>query len=141
MGMEKVVFYQEKDDGQGGKKLVLNPTLFSVTAMGWAEGLAKCGKKTNNKRSQIRRFYDEVMKLNQLANVNSGGTALWDDILPYVNMLLAKAAYAQGRDLVSPEFVDFLKQCIEKVQTQKDLAVFTNFFEAFMGFYRQFRKD
>lgn len=53
-----------------------------------------------------------------------------------VHMLVAKAAYAEGRKLVSNEFVGFIRYSVEQIGTQKDLEVFVNFFEAFMGFYR-----
>ena len=56
-------------------------------------------------------------------------------------MLIAKAAYAQGRKKVSQEFMDLIKGCIAQVHIDKDLDVFANFFESFMGFYRQYRAN
>lgn len=56
-------------------------------------------------------------------------------------MLIAKVAYAQGRKKVSQEFVDLMKNCINQITKDKDLDVFANFFEAFMGFYRQYRAN
>jgi CRISPR-associated protein Csm2 len=51
-------------------------------------------------------------------------------------MLVAKAAYAQGRELVSPSFVSLLKSGVSQVETRRDLTIFANFFESFMGFYK-----
>ncbi|NLA75015.1 MAG: type III-A CRISPR-associated protein Csm2, partial [Deltaproteobacteria bacterium] len=56
----------------------------------------------------------------------------------YVNMLIAKAVYAEGRKKVTGEFVTMLKNCINQVHKAEDLDLFANFFEAFMGFYRKY---
>lgn len=134
-----VTFYKDKE------KRILNPTLFSDVAEDWADRIYKSGLETRhgkpelkrNKRTQIRKFYDEAIRLNALANDKANPEA-WDNILPYVNMLIAKAVYAQGRDHVTKDFTEFLKGSIKQIQDQEDMLVFTNFFEAFMGFYRQY---
>jgi len=135
-----ITFYKDKE------KRILNPTLFSDVAEKLADNIYKSGLQTKrgggpkleqNKRTQIRKFYDEVIRLNSLAN-NKTNPEEWDNILPYVNMLIAKAAYAEGRDHVSKEFTSFLKKCIGQIKDAKDMIVFTNFFEAFMGFYRKY---
>jgi len=134
--MDKIVFYKDKAKG------IVEPKLFSDVAEKAAAGIAKSGQKDgrirldHNKRTQIRKFYDEVMRLN--GNVKSKPDD-WDIVLPYINMLIAKAAYARGRNsLVTDEFVGMIKSCVEQVQKPADLDVFANFFEAFMGFYRQY---
>jgi CRISPR-associated protein Csm2 len=128
--MLEVSFYQDT------QKKFIRPELFSRTAEELAKSFA--GKGKHNKRSQIRKFYDELLRLNTLAN---NGNEEWGNILPYVHMLIAKATYAEGRDLVTGDFVDFLRKCIDQVQSHKDLDVFASFFEAFMGFYRKYQKD
>ena len=125
-------FYKDKE------KRILNPKLFSETAMGWAEKIYASGGKDANKRSQLRKFFDEVLRLNSLAKSNPKD---WDNIIPYVNMLIAKAAYAHGRKKVTQEFVDLIKGCIDQVHEDKDLDVFANFFEAFIGFYRKYGEN
>mgnify|MGYP000927383945 FL=1 len=90
----------------------------------------------HNKRTQIRKFYDEVVRLN--GNVKSNPDD-WETVLPFINMLIAKAAYANGRNtLVTDDFVALLKDCVSQVQKPADLDVFANFFESFMGFYRKY---
>lgn len=114
----------------------LDPTLFSVKAEALAKEIsADCeeSKKRENKRTQIRKFYDEVVRLDMEAKARP---AEWDNILPLVHMLTAKAAYAKGRKLVSDNFVNFIRSSIDQISGQEDLAVFASFFEAFMGFYR-----
>lgn len=127
-----VSFYKDKE------KRILNPVLFSETAMDWAEKIHVKGGRYANKRSQLRKFFDEVLRLNSLAKSNPGA---WDNIIPYVNMLIAKAAYAQGRKKVTQEFVDLIKVCIDQVHNDRELDVFANFFEAFMGFYRKYGEN
>ena len=128
--MDKIEFWQDRDN----KKI--DPTLFSVKAEDLAKELAQdCeqSRKKLNKRTQVRKFYDEVVRL-QMETKNSG--ADWDSILPLINMITAKAAYAKGRDLVSNNFLNFMRSSIEQIKEPEDLEVFANLFEAFYGFYR-----
>lgn len=135
----KIVFYKDRSKG------TIEPKLFSDVAEKTAEDIAKSGqtrtrdgemKLVHNRRTQIRKFYDEVLRLNGIVK---GNPEDWDHVLPYVNMLIAKAAYANGRSsLVTDDFVALLKECVAQVQKPSDLDVFANFFESFMGFYRRY---
>jgi CRISPR-associated protein Csm2 len=121
---------------------LLEPTLFSEKAEKLAKEIHTAGlndrqRLERNKRTQLRKFYDEVVRLNSIAN-NRANAEAWDNIIPYVNMLIAKAAYAEGRKLVSSNFTIFMKDSIGQIRGREDLAVFTNLFEAFMGFYKQY---
>lgn len=138
--MNKISFYKDKE------KAMIEPKLFSDIAEQAAEEIAKSGQAPSrdgraprldhNKRTQIRKFYDEVVRLNATAKASPEE---WDVILQFINMLIAKAAYANGRNkLVTDEFVHLLKECIVQVQKPADLDVFANFFESFMGFYRKY---
>jgi len=128
--MEKIEFWKDRDNRK------IDPTLFSAKAEILARNLAEdCerSRKKLNKRTQVRKFYDEVVRL-KMESKNSG--ADWDSILPLVNMITAKAAYAKGRDLVSDDFLSFIRASIEQIKEPEDLEVFANLFEAFYGFYR-----
>lgn len=134
--MNKIVFYKDKVKG------IIDPKLFSDIAEQAASDIARSGqtqgrtKLDHNKRTQLRKFYDEVIRLN--GNIKSNPED-WDSVLPFINMLIAKAAYANGRNkLVTDEFVNLLKECVAQVQKPADLDVFANFFESFMGFYRKY---
>jgi len=116
-------------------KRTLKPDLFSDTADRLAQRIHHADER-KNKRAQIRKFYDEVVRLNVQARSYPDD---WEKILPMVNMIIAKAAYAEGRKLVTEDFVEFLKESIRQVQDSKDLDVFANLFEAFMGFYKKCR--
>ncbi|MCK5507288.1 MAG: type III-A CRISPR-associated protein Csm2 [Desulfobacterales bacterium] len=122
------------------EKQILAPELFSKTAKELAKKLAEDHKKSGekeNKRSQIRKFYDETVRLDMLTKSRSEE---WVSIIPMVHMLTAKVAYARGRKLISENFMNFIKVSVNQIERPVDLNVFCNFFEAFMGFYRLYEK-
>lgn len=128
--MAEIIFWKDKENGK------VDPTLFSNTAEKLAKELAedcRASKNRENKRTQIRKFYDEVIRLDMAAKARPQE---WENILPLVHMLTAKAAYAKGRRLVSDNFVTFIRASIKQISGHKDLELFANFFEAFIGFYR-----
>lgn len=123
------------------EKKIINPQLFSGEAEKFAREIGRQGKEDRrrklNKGTQLRRFYDEIVRFQtQSKSLRDDDSEKWENLLPYVHMLVAKAAYAQGRELVSPSFVDLLKNGISQIETRRDLTVFANFFESFMGFYK-----
>ena len=117
------------------EKQLLDPKLFSKNAEDLAQLIGTEGKtdRNKNKNSQVRRYFDEVVRLNTMAQ--SGDTAM-EQILPQVHMLVAKVVYAKGRKLVTDSFVEMIKSGVEQIRDRKDLQVFTNFLESFMGFYK-----
>lgn len=129
---DKIIFYRDRDKG------ILNPVLFADAAENWAKEVHEKGGRNANKRSQIRKFYDEVLRLNGIVK---GSPDDWDHVFPFVNMLIAKAVYARGRKKITDEFVTLLKECTKQVTSPKDLEVFANFFEAFIGYYPQDEKN
>jgi len=128
--MKRIEFWKDRE------KRTVHPALFSKTAEELAKEIEadRKPKPKYNKRTQLRKFYDEVVRLTALAEKNPDEG--WANVLPMVHMLTAKAAYAQGRDLISPNFMEFIRNSVEQVKDPEDLNVFSNFFEAFMGFYR-----
>lgn len=129
--MQEILFWKDKE------AKILDPRLFSMHAENMAKAMTKDwenSNKTVNKRTQLRKFYDEVIRLNGYCQ---GDSVRWDRmVLPQVHMLTAKAAYAHGRKLISKNFMDFIKDSVDQVESSDDLKVFSDFFEAFMGFYR-----
>ncbi len=59
-------------------------------------------------------------------------------ILPQLHMLVPKVVYAKGRNLVTDKFVDLVKELVFFVKDKNDLKIANDFFEAFIGFYRQY---
>lgn len=120
----------------------LDPALFFQVAEQLAkdidiEGQDNRGNPKWNKSTQLRRFFDELVRLNMQAQAKEED---WGMIKPRVHMIVAKAAYAKGRDLVTDKFVTLVRDGITQVDSREDLQVFTNFFESFMGFYKALRK-
>ncbi|WP_141266736.1 type III-A CRISPR-associated protein Csm2 [Thermodesulfovibrio sp. Kuro-1] len=129
-GLPKIVFWADE------KAEMINPDLFSTVAEAWAKKIKEVGKiaKDKNKISQIRKFYDEVLLFSDRVKNEDQ----FKKMLPYLKMLNAKAAYADGRNHITKEFRDFIQDCVSLVNTKKDFDIFVKFFEAFMGFYRYY---
>jgi CRISPR-associated protein Csm2 len=115
--------------------------LFDDVAEAEARRIAGTGQarpKAENKPTQLRRFYDEIvlweMRVNQQPEK-------FDDFLPLIRMMNAKAAYAQGRGLVDATFTDLLRQTLAQVEDAKTMTTCKQFWEAFMGFYKLVGKD
>ena len=107
--------------------------LLNKTAQKWAEKISKDVKNT-----QIRKFFDQVLKLHQEAKHSNDFAG---EILPFVKMLNSKVAYASsrsssGKKLVNQAFVDMMSSCINQVDSKEKLDVFKLFFEAVIGFHK-----
>lgn len=114
----------------------IDPKLFSDHAEAMAVTVKKdyeSSREKLNRRSQIRKFYDEIIRLESIIE---NRPAAWDIVIPQVHMLVAKAAYAQGRGLISTTFLDFIRNSVKQIDNPRKLKIFSNFFEAFMGFYK-----
>lgn len=129
MEEDKISFWKDKEKG------IVKDKLFSETAKRWAEGINKKATSKTNNISQLRKFYDEVISFDSRLQ-GSQEKDEFEKLLPYIKMLNAKAAYAKARDLISDEFVDFIKKSISLVSDRKDFDVLKTFFEAFMGYYK-----
>jgi len=110
---------------------VLDPDLFSTTAEQVARIIGQ--NKNGNKPSQIRQFYEEVVMWEERARQNPDRFA---EYLPFIRMLNAKAAYANGRKNVDGNFVALISHCLKQVDDIESLRNFKLFFEAFLGFYK-----
>lgn len=109
----------------------LDPELFNSLAQQVAKEIAEA--RNTNKPTQIRRFYDEIVMWEEKVRQHP---ERFDEYLPYIRMLNAKAAYAEGRKLVDGAFVDLMSHCVKQVGKVEEMQVFKLFFEAFMGFYK-----
>lgn len=115
----------------------LEPELFDSKARQAAHTVA-VANTDRNKSTQLRRFYDELclweMRCAQQPDK-------FTEYLPFIRMLNAKAAYAEGRKLVDRTFVDLLQQTLAQVTDAETLTACKLFWEAFMGFYKQERPN
>ncbi|MFQ3675746.1 MAG: type III-A CRISPR-associated protein Csm2 [Endomicrobiia bacterium] len=128
-------FWKDKESRQ------IDPELFSIKAEELAKDIDKEGRDDRNnakknKPSQIRKFYDEILKFKGIIAKEPNK---FNELLPYIKILNAKAAYVMGRDLISNKFKDFIADSLKQVNDKDDFEVFASFFEAFMGYYKFYR--
>ncbi len=121
----------------GGSETPLDPELFNSTAQQAAKRIAAGGDRVN-KSTQLRKFYDELVLWDHKVLMHPDK---FEEYLPFIRMLNAKAAYAEGRKLVDANFVNLLHTGLKQVACPHSLHIFKLFMEAFMGFYKQERPN
>lgn len=114
--------------------------LFSDTAKELAIVIAENGRndKGKNKSTQLRRFYDEVCLWQEKVGHDE---SKFKENLPFIKMIAAKAAYANGRNLVDDSYLSFIEKGLKQVDSLQKFNTFKTFMEAFMGFYKCERRD
>jgi CRISPR-associated protein Csm2 len=120
---------------KAGEKL--DPELFNGIARNAAKEVANGGDRVN-KATQLRKFYDEIVLWDNKVLLHP---EKFDEYLPFIRMLNAKVAYAEGRKLVDHNFVNLLNNGLKQVVCAETLHTFKLFMEAFMGFYKQERPN
>lgn len=120
----------------------LDPELFNTIARN-AANMVRGTDDRVNKPTQLRRFYDELLLWEtRVSRVEEGKRKeAFAECLPFIRMLNAKAAYAEGRKLVDRNFVDLLHDTLNQVTSAEALTTCKYFWEAFMGFYKQERPN
>lgn len=119
----------------------LDPEIFNGIAQGLTKAIAyrDDGKPRNeNKPTQLRRFFDELVLWETRV---SQQPEKFNEFLPFIRMINAKAAYAEGRKLVDRNFVGLMHHTLGEVKDADSLATCKLFWEAFMGFYKLERQD
>jgi CRISPR-associated protein Csm2 len=117
----------------------VTPELYAGVAEAKAKAIAASGGNDQNKNTQLRRFYNELIQWNE--KVNTTGTISeradrYKKFAPLVKMLHAKVVYAQGRNRVDKNFVIMFRQVINEIKDPDTLHQAKLFMEAFMGFYK-----
>jgi len=120
----------------------LDPELFNGHAKAAAQEVSR-DDPYRNKSSQLRRFYDELINWETRISQQplDQQAEKFAEFLPFIRMLNAKAAYAEGRKLVDGTFVALLQHTLAEVTSAQSLTTCKHFWEAFMGFYKQERQD
>jgi len=117
-------------------------TLFSDIAKAKAETVFEAGGGKNgrkNKSTQLRRFYDELVMWFEKVHFErtpSDREAKYTEVAPFIQMLVAKVAYAKGRDHVDECFETLFAHLIRQISDAQSLKHAKLFMEAFMGFYK-----
>ena len=112
----------------------IKPELFDSIAKEEAKNIS--ADTRTNKPTQLRKFYDEIVMWDNKVAMHP---EKFTEYLPFIRMLNAKAAYAQGRKLVDHNYVSMLNNCLQQVDKAETMRTFKLFMEAFMGFYKQER--
>jgi len=94
------------------------------------------GGREKNKSTQIRRFYDELVGWQERIGNDD---EKFKHYAAFIHMLNAKAAYAEGCNLVTREFAQWLRGCIAQIDSPRTLNHFRLHFEAMLGFLKQIR--
>lgn len=113
------------------------PDLFSDKAEQAAQAVSAAAKEIN-KASQLRRFYDELVMWQEKVGNDD---AKFNESEPFIRMLKAKAAYAKGRGHVDANFRALFDRLIDQSTNAKTLRQAKLLFEAFMAYYKVFRKQ
>jgi CRISPR-associated protein Csm2 len=127
-------FWEDKENN------IPHSDLFSDKAKVASEkqsGFNKDGKTKKIAYSQLRNFYDEIVRYKSELAADENK---WKQKFPYIKMLNAKFAYSYARGHITDECKQFWTERINEIQDQQDFIVFADFFEAFMAYYKQYDK-
>lgn len=116
-----------------GDGKIIDPKLFWEVAEEIANAIGNQESDKEDKKTQIRKFYDEVILYKDRIGNNQEE---FKNKLPFIKMIYAKVSYSKGRKIISSRFDSFMKTSLQQVNTLEQFKVFVAFFEAFMGFYR-----
>lgn len=111
----------------------LDSQIFSDTAWQAAEFISRAGDSTN-KASQLRKFYDELAMWDDKIHRAKNKQEEYAKSAPFIHMLKAKAAYAQGRKHVDKNFIDIFNRLMTQIDNPDTLRHAKLFFEAMLGF-------
>ncbi len=112
-------------------------TLFSDIAQEKARTVAEAGAGKKNKPTQLRRFYDELVMWFERVHFErtpAERNKKYEEVAPFIQMLVAKVAYAKGREHVDECFETLFAHVIRQINDADSLRHAKLFMEAFMGF-------
>lgn len=109
------------------------PTLYSDIAEEAAKSVSPGRRASKNKPSQLRRFYDELVMLQEKVGAEA---SRFERQAPFIQMLKAKVAYAKGRQKVDANFEMLMRRVVDQVKDPATLKQAKLFMEAFMAFYK-----
>lgn len=111
----------------------LHADTFSEFAEQAAKLIANGSERDKDKSTQLRRFYDEMCMWHEKVGASD---EKYNELAPFIKMLNAKVAYAEGRKHVSGSFRELFRNCLKEVNNAETLKHCKLFMEAFMGFYK-----
>lgn len=114
-------------------------TLFSDIAQEKARTIHDGKGRDNNKSTQLRKFYDELVMWFEKVHFErtpAERQTKYDEVAPFIQMLVAKVAYAKGRGHVDDNFEKLFAHVVKEINDAATLKHAKLFMEAFMGFYK-----
>ena len=122
----------------------LQANIFSDIAARAAEDISQ--NKEQNKASQIRKYYDELLLWHNKIQQEQGDEARqkkYHDAAPFIQMLKAKVAYARGRKsggktLLDDNFAAIFNPLIDQISDPATLKNAKLFFEAMLGYRKAY---
>ena len=122
----------------------LQANIFSDIAARAAEDISQ--NKEQNKASQIRKYYDELLLWHNKIQQEQGDEARqkkYHDAAPFIQMLKANVAYARGRNsggkpLLDDNFVAIFNRLIDQISDPATLKNAKLFFEAMLGYRKAY---
>lgn len=117
-------YYTKKND-----ELVLKKEYIVEFPKEIAEALSL--DRNKNKRSQIRKFYEYTLRIQDLLRRKNGDFSIVEAEL---NRLIPYVTYANSRATVTQLFEDFIRKNVKNIQSEKDLVAFVKHFEAIVAY-------
>lgn len=114
------------------EKKKLDESLLTTRAEEWVNKFLR-NQKDDLTSAQIRRFYGEVLSLEEKINEIPD----FEVMRPHVKLLKSKAAYAANPNnrKIPDSFRDFIFQMVDSIQDKKDFKAFKTIFEAVVGYF------
>lgn len=109
-----------------------SPEIFSTIAEITAQKIKS--NPNANKTTQLRKFYDELAMWNDRVQVAKNRDEKYQELVPFIKMMKAKVAYAEGRKHIDTNFSNAFNQCIDQVNSAETLRDAKLFMEAVMGY-------
>jgi len=120
----------------------VRPSLFVDDAERTAKSFSN---PPNNERpmkgSQVRKFYDEVLRLKLKIQSSKDKEGEFKKILPYIKMLIPKAAYSKEKKTANTNFKKFIENNIGNINKLEEFEVFCDFFEAIVAYCKVYLKE
>jgi len=108
-----------------------------------AEKIAKSfryGDTGNIKGTQIRKFYDEVLRLKLKIESANNPEEKFKEILPYIKMLIPKVVYSKNKGNANEAFEQFIES-IRDINELRKFTVFCDLFECVVAYCKIYCKD
>jgi len=131
----QIDYYKITPDDYFVDKDTVRENLFSVDADKVAESF-----KDGMRSSQVRKFYDEILKRKMIIELAEDKKKAFIRQLPYIKMIISKATYGNSRKpkTVSNNFKRFLEDNIKNIKEYEEFKVFCDFFESVVAYSKQY---